>query len=429
MNFAMLRLWLALFLSVPLFGREELVVHLQKQERAIPLCLASIECRDNSFSNSYLKELERVIRYDFSHNGKTAMTASDKSCGQLKMEILHKNARLELIQGEMRKVIDNIALTGHLEEDRVTLHRLHDALFQELFHTSGIASTRILYTVRQKKGEDSTEWQSEVWAADYDGSRAQRLTYEESLCVTPAFIPANQGKQCNHFVYVCYKMGQPKIYVSSITQKSGRRLTYLSGNQLMPALSPKLNQIAFVCDAGGNPDLFVQDFSLEKGAYGKPRQIFSAPGAAQGSPSYSPDGKQLAFVSNKDGTPRIYLFAIPPAGASVKELKPFMISKKARENTSPAWSPDGKKIAYSAQVSGIRQIWLYELESGLELQLTEGEGHKENPSWAPDSLHLVYDCTLAGSSELYMIDTLQKNAVRITSGTGEKRFPCWEAWY
>lgn len=194
----------------------------------------------------------------------------------------------------------------------------------------------------------------------------------------------------------------------------------------MPTVSPTLDKIAFISDITGNPDLFVQDFSQEEGLLGKPRQVFCAPGATQGTPTFSPDGKKLAFVSNKDGTPRIYTLDIPPPGASLKELKPKMISKKTRENTCPAWSPDGKKIAYSALASGTRQIWIYDIISGEEMQLTDGYGHKENPAWGPNSMHLIFNSSTPTTSDLFMINLNQKKAVKITSGPGEKRFPAWE---
>lgn len=112
----------------------------------------------------------------------------------------------------------------------------------------------------------------------------------------------------------------------------------------------------------------------------------------------------------------------------MSNLKPQIISKKTRENTCPAWSPDGKKIAYSAISSGVRQIFIYDIERGTETQLTDGYGHKENPTWAPNSLHLMFNSTTPDSSELFMINLNQKKGVKVTRGSGEKRFPAWEAY-
>jgi TolB protein len=69
---------------------------------------------------------------------------------------------------------------------------------------------------------------------------------------------------------------------------------------------------------------------------------------------------------------------------------------------------------------------VYDYLTGIERQLTEGPGNKENPSWAPNSLHLVYNTSDAKASELYLINLKQARASKISSGPGEKRFPSWE---
>lgn len=423
-----MRILLFLFLFFPLFADEEIVVHLSTQERLMPVYIAPIQVNESGFDQSYVSSLEKVLRFDFEHNGKTEVVSTQKDAAKIETFIKQKVLKIKLTfaQTGMVKGVEGIALTGNLANDRRLMHRIHDTLFETVFKAKGIADTRLLYTVRERKSSRSADWESDVWESDYDGGNARQLTHDGCLCVTPTFIPSKEGGKCRNFLYVSYKAGQPKIYASAFEEGTGKRLTFLRGNQLMPAISPTLDKIAFISDVTGNPDLFIQDYSPENGIEGKPRQVFCAPGAAQGTPTFSPDGKKLAFVSNKDGTPRIYILDIPSPGASVKNLNPKMISKKTRENTSPTWSPDGKKIAYSASSSGVRQIWIYEVATGDELQLTEGSGHKENPAWAPNSQHLVFNSSTTTTADLFMINLNQKKAVKLTHGSGEKRFPAWE---
>lgn len=423
----MIRIAFLLLLFAPLFATDEIVVHLSTKESLMPVNLAPIQAKESGFEQSYLAELEKVLRFDFAHNGKTEVAATATGGAKLEAEVKQKILKVKITPpaGSV-KGVEGVVLTGTLAKDRQLLHTVHDTLFEALFHTKGIAETRILYTVRTRKGDNALEWKSDVWESDYDGGNAHQLTYEGSICVTPAFIPPKENGRCRNFLYVSYKAGQPKIFAAALEEGIGKRLTYFRGNQLMPTISPSLDKIAFISDVTGNPDLFIQDYSAEEGLKDKPRQIFCAPGATQGTPTFSPDGKKLAFVSNKDGTPRIYILAIPAPGASVKNLNPKMISKKTRENTSPAWSPDGKKIAYSALTSGTRQIWIYDVVKGEEMQLTEGPGHKENPTWAPNSEHLIFNSSAPTAAELFMINLYQKEAVKISKGPGEKRFPAWE---
>jgi len=85
-----------------------------------------------------------------------------------------------------------------------------------------------------------------------------------------------------------------------------------------------------------------------------------------------------------------------------------------------------KKIAYSAKVDGVRQIWMYDIEKDEEIQLTTGPEHKENPSWAPNSFHLVYNTEGEDSCELYQLNLVQQSPVLISKGSGQKRFASWE---
>jgi TolB protein len=117
---------------------------------------------------------------------------------------------------------------------------------------------------------------------------------------------------------------------------------------------------------------------------------------------------------------------IPRAGAHVKELKPILISTRCRESTAPAWSYDGKKIAYSAKNSGDRQIWIYDIEQGTEQQLTSTPGNKESPTWAPDSTHIAFHAFSGSACDLYLVNINQPIPVKITSGQGEKLFAQWE---
>lgn len=425
-----MRILLFLLLFIPLFADDEIIVHLTTQESLTPIVVLPLDGKESDFDSSYVASLDKVLRFDFEHNGKTELAAQGKQLTKIEGAIKKKALKIKVTNGLTRAVkgVEGITLTGKLNLDRQLIHKAHDAIFESLFNEKGIAQTQLIYAQRNRKSTQSTEWISDVWAVDYDGGNARQITHESSLCVTPIFVPTTAQEKCSNFVYVSYKIGQPKIYASSLQEGIGQRLLFLSGNQFMPALSPTLDKMAFVSDVTGNPDLFVQDFSIEKGLIGKPRQVFCAPGATQGTPSFSPDGKKLAFVSNKDGKPRIYIMDIPRPGASLKEIKPVMITKKTRENTAPSWSPDGKKIAYSALTGGTRQIWIYDLSSKEEIQLTDGYGHKENPAWAPNSQHLVFNSTTENKAELFIIHLNQKKVTQITQGPGEKRFPAWESF-
>ena len=103
---------------------------------------------------------------------------------------------------------------------------------------------------------------------------------------------------------------------------------------------------------------------------------------------------------------------------------PLCITKKHRQNTCPSWSPDGTKLAYCANIDGIRQIMVYDFMNKDSIQLTKGPHHKENPVWAPNSTHIVFN-TIGSKTELFLINLKQKEMVQLTEGIGKKHYPSW----
>ena len=429
---------------------DQIIVKLTTESQLIPLYLNSFVSPDNSFDRNYLTKLADILEFDLSYNGMTQVVNhsadKDRIAAKYKFEQLDdlnswkalnvfyvikvqvENKKLAVrmlaVNSTSMKKADDISLTGDISQDRRQMHRVADMIHKALFDTTGIATTHILYTV--KKAVENKQPIAEVWETDYDGGNARQVTNENSLCVMPTYIPPKTGFMTNSFLYVCYRNGQPKIYLGNLKGGKGQRLTFMRGNQLMPAISHQRNNVAFICDVTGNPDLFVQPFSPEAGALGKPQQVFSTFKATQGTPTFSPEGDRLAFVSNKDGSPRIYILKIPAPGTKLGDIKATLITKHGKESTAPAWSPDGSKLAYSSMTNGARQIWIYDFETREERQLTQGPGHKENPAWGPNSLHLTFNSVTPQGSDLYLVNLNQPEAVKITSGSGENRFPSWE---
>lgn len=316
-----------------------------------------------------------------------------------------------------------IPISKNMVVDQAAVHEVHDAIIQFLFKEPGISSSHILYVkTLPKRSKLQNNSISEIWEMDYDGSNPRKIISNNSLNLNPVYFPTCTKNEERRFLFVSYLLGQPKIFTSSIYGEDIQSLISLRGNQILPNISRQSDKIAFICDATGRPDLFLQHIHSTGKSIGKPIQIFSLPHSVNASPSFSPDGSKLAFVSDKDWTPRIYLLDLKKEN-SIDNLT--CITKKNRENTAPSWSPDGKKIAYSAKTNGIRQIWIYDLNTQEENQITMGPHHKENPFFAPNSIHIVYNTT-GQESHIYVVDTNRKKPMQITYGPEISHYPAWE---
>lgn len=430
-----------------LSGQDELIVQLTTEQPRVPIYLSQSRMETFAWDKGYAEQLQGVLKKDFQMTSTAKFLNEDSSIEKalaaepfdktesisaftslnpyfvirLRMKEKSIDARVVTLATGSIKVISPLPLTGNIKDDRRVIHRLADAIHKLIFGVEGVSSTKILYTVKEGK-----KWVSDIWESDYDGENTRKITQDAGYIVTPTYMTPKPQFRTGGYFYVSYKTGQPKIYYGSLKEQEGRRLTMLKGNQLMPAFSPKRDKIAFICDTTGNPDLFIMDFSPEAGPIGKPRQIFAARQATQGSPCFSPDGKQVAFVSNKDGSPKVYKMPIPKETTLLKDLKPALVSKLARESSAPAWSPNGNYLVYSSSINGTRQICLCDLRTGKESVLTTGGGSKENPSWAPNSQAIVYNKIEKSTSDLFLLNVGTRESFKLTSGVGEKRFPSWE---
>lgn len=432
---------------------DEIVVHLPTEHALAPIYLSKIQTTNAHVSDQYIQHLEAILYYDFEHNGRTkrlknetnledVLTSGEKQVAfnpfywkkhgaayVIKTFVTQNKLSLFAFStnGGTLKQFKNFTLSGVLAKDRKLIHQVTDAVHENFFDTEGIASARLLYAIQfPKKGAGDLDWTSEIWESDYDGANKRIITDEKSYSITPIFCPPCKGGSVKDFLYVSYKHGLPKIFISALDHQNGREFIRLRGNQLLPAFSSEGNKVAFISDASGQADLFVQNYSPTKGLIGKPIQAYSFPRSVQASPSFSPDGSKIAFVSDKEGTPRIYLMDSP--SGTGENFRPVVtcITKKHRENTCPSWSPDGKKLAYSAKTSGTRQIFIFDFDTQKEIQLTAGPGHKENPCWARNSLHLIFNSVDRSSSELYIVNLHQREPIQLTDGPGRKHYPTWE---
>jgi dipeptidyl aminopeptidase/acylaminoacyl peptidase len=138
-----------------------------------------------------------------------------------------------------------------------------------------------------------------------------------------------------------------------------------------------------------------------------------------GGSTWSPDGKQIGFVSNISGRNNIWL--VPSTGGW-----PSQLTISEQRQVSPAWSPDGSWIAYASDTDGNEQwdIFLVSPKSGEVLNLTTTkEISEESPVWSPDSKQLAYTVKpkSAASHEIDLIDVYSRHVKHLTHDTPNGR--------
>ena len=128
-------------------------------------------------------------------------------------------------------------------------------------------------------------------------------------------------------------------------------------------------------------------------------------------PTPSPDGKTIAFASDREGAPRI--FVMRADGAEQHRLT----ARSSGEESDPAWSPDGRSIAYVIDGG----VVVHELATGKERAVTPPGSRDGEPAWSPDGAWLAV--TRGGA--IWAVPLGGGDAIRVTAGKGVEHLPRW----
>ena len=194
------------------------------------------------------------------------------------------------------------------------------------------------------------------------------------------------------------------------------QLTWQEGSERQPALSPDGTFLVYVKQDGGDTDLF---WELTQGD--NPRNLTEDSPADDSDPAVSPDGRQIAFRSERAGGG---IFLMGATGESVRRLTDY--------GFHPAWSPDGREIAVAMtefEDPGMRvdssKLRVVPVEGGEGRLLVREDGAQ--PSWSPDGRRIAYWSFSAatGQRSLWTVLADGSNPVRVLSGPHFLWNPVW----
>lgn len=125
------------------------------------------------------------------------------------------------------------------------------------------------------------------------------------------------------------------------------------------------------------------------------------------SPAWSPDGRQLAYVSFEDKRSKVYV-------QNVADGRRQLIAEYRGINSAPAWSPDGRRLALALSKDGNPEIYLLELATRELRRLTNDAAIDTEPTWSPDGRYIVFTSDRAGRPQLYRMTADGRQVQRLT---------------
>lgn len=295
--------------------------------------------------------------------------------------------------------VDGRRYVGDPDQLRRMVHRFVGELIHRYTGEYGITHSRIAF-VSDLTGK------KEVHVMDHDGYAPHRVTADRSISLMPALSP-----DASKLLYVSEKSGNWRLY--EVDLASGRRTAARSigGTVVSPSWEPGGDGYAVAVNVDGNQEIF----HVRKD--GRARRLTRNP-ADDVSPTYSPDGKRIAFTSNRGGSPQIY--AMDARGGRAKR-----ISFGGPYNSEPSWSPTGLFIAFTCQQGSHFKICLAEADGGRAHPITTGPWDDESPVFSPDGRHIAFASNRGGRKDVYMMDPDGRNVERLTYNGANNMAPSW----
>jgi TolB protein len=265
---------------------------------------------------------------------------------------------------------------------------------------------REMYLPQLTTGPNSAAWSSDslslvysmsgmLWRQAVESAKADQLT-------------AGPG-------YVNYRRDALELWVFDLEKRQSHQLTSGGAVNIEPRFSPDSKRIAFVSTSyNGRFHIFVGDFSggeltrvrrlTGESRSNLPRFYYSE-FDHEINPTWSPDGGDLIFVSNRGhiyGTGGFWRMKVDP-GSEEREIHYEETAWKAR----PDFSPDGKRIVYASYLgSQWHQLWVMPSTGGDPFPISYGEFDNTNPRWSPDGTQIAFISNRDGNTSLWVQDVL-----------------------
>ncbi len=222
--------------------------------------------------------------------------------------------------------------------------------------------------------------------------------------------------------------GAYDIYLVQPGKSSPVDIAPAPGDDLQPAWSPDGRKIAFSSGRNGNLDIYVvnSDCVLQPGGCAAgPVQLTTSRGFDEW-PAWSPDGRRLAFVSDRDGNVEVYV--MNSDGSQQQRL-----TNHPADDWPAAWSPDGRRLVFASNRDGQWNLYVMGAGGGEPTRLTNDPGDEREPAWSPDGRAIAFAYRSSDNWDIYTlpaptasISELPRSAwTQVALTAADEHYPTW----
>jgi TolB protein len=275
--------------------------------------------------------------------------------------------------------------SGTPAELRAFMHNFANEVVKLLTGEAAVFGTRLTFARREGPGR------KDVYTSDFDGANMGRVSGGRGVSMLPAFGPGG----------IWYSVLTPDGMF--ITRAGTQDKPLIKGNGLNMGVSACGARMVFSSTRDGNSEIYSANPDGSD-----VRRLTNDPGIDV-SPQCGPDGR-IAFVSNRHGTPQIWV--MDGSGGGQKR-----VTYKGEYNQTPAWCGDAKKplIAFTGRDSAM-DVFTVNINTGAYTRITQGQGTNKDPAFSPDCRMIAFASSRGG---IYMANPQGLNQIRVVSGAAE----------
>jgi len=216
--------------------------------------------------------------------------------------------------------------------------------------------------------------------------------------------------------FVSNRDGNDEVYFMDYDGARQERFTFNAVQDYMPALAPGGQHLAYTSYRSLVPGLYIDDIFENK------RTAVSLKGM-NFAPAFSADGKKLAFSSSMDGNAEIYVADVEFSPTRVGRVRRLTFNPAV--DTAPSWSPNGREVVFTSDRGGTAQIYIMDAEGANPRRISFGANHHDAPAWSPNGDKIVYVARVDNVFDLYLFHVQSGQIKKLTESNARNESPSW----
>jgi Tol biopolymer transport system component len=241
-------------------------------------------------------------------------------------------------------------------------------------------------------------------------TRDRRPAGEPSILV-PATLDGNHPSWTPDSSEIIFSARERLWRVALSGDRTPTRLPFVGEDGMMPAVSRATNGLAYVRSAVDTNIWRIETAHLGEPSESPPRVAISST-RQDGNPQLSPDGRRVAFASNRSG--EVEIWVTDPDGANALQLT----AMNAAATGSPRWSPDGESVAFNSNRDGHWDLYVVAASGGRPRRLTDTPSNDSAPSFSSDGRWIYFNSNRTGEFQIWKMPATGGRAVQLTHNGG-----------